>query len=181
MEHGQDERGSQNPTGVCIIYMPKSGTIIGQITEELGELGKTVVGEAAKAPSDIAGKALESMGSSSWKKQGHQAIRCTPGESKSLGALGHLETTDDENVKNAIARAALEELAGLRKTKPKEPSVWERIQKEEGEKKELAAQKAKAAAYQKLPQGGSMRPKGDLYGIKVKRGSAEMSRNVRQD
>ncbi|MBU1327294.1 hypothetical protein KKB64_03815 [Patescibacteria group bacterium] len=151
--------------------MPKSGTIIGQITEELGELGKTVVSEAAKVPSDIAGKALESMGSSSGKKQSQ----------KSSGALGQLEATIDENVKKAIARAALEELAGLRKTKPKEPSVWERIQKEEEEKKELALEKAKAAAYQTLPQGGSKQPKGDLYGVKAKRASAEMSRNVRQD
>lgn len=140
--------------------MPQPGTILGQITEEFGELGKRVVKETVQAPKDIAGKALESLGTSSGKQQG-----------KSSSA--------DETIKKTMARAALEELAG-KNPPPKEPTVGEKIEIEERQKKELLAKQQAQAQKMQLPQSASKRPRGDLFGIKAKQSSAER-KNVRQD
>jgi len=83
-----------------------------------------------------------------------------------------------EDVKRAIARAALEELSG-KKPAQKEQSVWEKLQKEEEQKKEQKKQKAQASRAS-LPQATSKRKRGDLYGMKAKKTAAE-NRNVRQD
>lgn len=159
--------------------MPNPGSIIGQITEELGELGKQVVTETVKAPKDIAGKALESLGASSGKTQQGKQTSATPPQGTEKPAVEEFSKTGDESVKREIARRALEELSG-KKPQPKELSVWEKIQKEEEEKKELEKKKKEAAAKQALPQQSSKRRRGDLYGIKAKKSSVE-NRNVRQD
>ncbi len=152
-------------------------SILGHVTEELGEIGKKVVTETAKIPGDVAGKALESLGGSSSKKiQGSQTAG-KPTEKTPLDAFGEAK---GEKAKREIARAALEYIAGVR-PKPKEPSVWERIQAEVEQKNQQQAQQQAQSAKQQLPNTGRRRPRGDLYGIKAKRASAEMSRNVRQD
>lgn len=164
--------------------MPNPGTIIGQITEELGELGKQVGRESAKVPKDIAGKALESLGGSSGKKtQSGATIAGSADTAKGAEKtpLDQFAETADEKIKKAIARAALEEIAGIYKKKQREPSVWEKIQMEAEQKKQLAAQQKQQTAKMQLPKFGSKRPRGDPYAIKAKRAGTEMSRNVRQD
>jgi len=153
-------------------------SIPGQIIEELGELGKTVGGEVVKTPKDIAGRAVESLGATSGGKSKAAAVASAganqePGKLAEFAAAGSLET------KRAVARAALAELAA--RPKPKEPAVWERHEQEEERKRQQQTQAAAGAAAAVLPDTGSKHPKGDLYGIKAKRGAAEMSRNVRQD
>lgn len=156
--------------------------IPGQIISEFGELGKKVGTETAKAPVDILGKTLESLGTSGGKKQGTNTFQ-TPqsGESaKQPGMWEKIDTEKDPQIKKAIARAALEELIRPRQ-RQKELSVWERIQQEEAQKKEAqAAQKAQAASSS-LPAGTSKRPRGDLYGIKAKRAGSEIGKNVKHD
>lgn len=136
--------------------MPQPGTILGQITEEFGELGEKIVKETVQAPKDIAGKALESLGTSSGKRQGS-----TPPQAKTT------------------ARAALEQFAGY-SPKPKEPSVRERLEMEEKQKKEIEAKKAEAVKKAQLPVMTQKPRKGNLYGIGIKQ-SIEKNRNVRQD
>jgi phytoene dehydrogenase-like protein len=138
--------------------MPQPGTILDQITEEFEQLGGKIVKETVQAPKDIAGKALESLGTSSGKQQ---------------------KSSTQTVIKNATARAALEELAG-RKPKPKEPSVRERLEMEVSQKKEMEAKKAEVAKKAQLPVMTQKPAKGNLYGIGIKQ-SIEKNRNVRQD
>ncbi|MFZ5845564.1 MAG: hypothetical protein ACOY0S_03800 [Patescibacteria group bacterium] len=147
--------------------MPNPGSIVGQITEELGELGKKVVTETAKVPKDIASRALESLESSPITE-----------ESAKAGPWEKFDELKDEEVKRAMARAALAQLAG--KPRPKEPPIVERLEQEEREKKEAAAKQAAVAAQMApiaVPRG---RRRGDLYSLSAK-ASSEKSRNVRQD
>ncbi len=147
-----------------------------QIIGSFEDIGKDVLKQTAQVPKDIVGKALESLGTSGSNKQGQQA---QPTSTKPQeGALGQLEQTKDEKTKKAIARSALEQLAG--KPQQKEPSVWEKIQQEMEQKKEQQKQQSRQAGQQ-LKSGKGKRPRGDLYGLKAKKASAEMSRNVRQD
>jgi len=158
---------------------PKAGhrpPIIGSFED----IGKDVAHEVAKAPVDIAGKILESLtGGSSVK--GQKQTPATGGESQTKkpdGALGAMEQTDDMKVKKAIARAALEQLAGHAEQKPS--SVFEEKQKEEQQKKQAEQEQAKKSAFAEMPKMSSKKRRGDLYGIKGK-SSTEMSKNVRQD
>ena len=148
-----------------------------QIIGSFEDIGKDIVREVTNVPNDIAGKALESLGTASNKQQGQQSTTSQTAEPQ--GALKELDSTKDNKVKEAIARAALEQFAG--KAKSKEPSVWERQQQEDKEKKDVAARQAAARKLAAPVATPSKRPKGDLYGMKAKRASAEMSRNVRQD
>lgn len=164
--------------------MPQPGSILGQITEEFEQIGKQVVQEVVKVPKDIAGKALESLGASSGGKKGQgnppaggQAQQDQKAGEK--GPLDQLREAKDQKIKQAIARAALEQIAGVR-PKQKEPTVWEKIQMEAEQKKELAAKQAKQTQAQALPQATSKRKRGDLYGTQAKKTSAE-NKNVRQD
>lgn len=153
-----------------------------QIIGSFEDIGKDVLKQTAQVPKDIVGKALESLGTSGGQKQGQQgAVNSgNPADSRNLesGALGQLDQAKDEKTKKAIARSALEQLAG--KPQQKEPSVWEKIQQEMEQKKQLQKQQTQQASQQ-LPSGKGKRPRGDLYGLKAKKASAEMSRNVRQD
>lgn len=151
-----------------------------QIIGSFEDIGKDIVREAIKVPKDIAGKALESLGTSSGKTQGQQTPQAVTADKPKEGPLAELDQAKDTKVKEAIARRALEELSGV-KPKQKEPSVWERIQMEVEQKKQQQAQQTVAAAQSALPPATSKRKRGDLYGMKAKKNPAEMSRNVRQD
>lgn len=152
----------------------------GQILGELGELGKQVGTEVVKAPTDIVGSALESLGGTSGKKQQSGAATvATPGSEKpvSTGPWQEIDTLKDKHAKEAIARAALAQIAG-NKPKAKELSVWERMQKEDQEKKELA--KKQGPPMPKIASPTSAKGKGDLFGVKAKQAQAE-KKSIRQD
>lgn len=140
----------------------------GQIISELGQIVKDVGKQTAKVPGEIAGKALESLGTTSKKPAGTGV------------AWEQIGVEKDRKVKQALARKALEELASGKVMKPREPSIWERLQMEAEEKKNTQHQQQAAAAASQLPQTGSRRPTGDLYGVKAKKTTAE-NKNVRQD
>ncbi len=144
------------------------------------DIGKDVVKQTVQAPVDIAGKVLESLtGGSSVKGQKQaQQISTESHTQKPDGALGQMEETNDIKVKKAIARAALEQLAGHTEQKPS--SVFEEKKKEEQQKKQAEEEQAKKAALAEVPKMSSKKRRGDLYGIKGK-SSTEMSKNVRQD
>lgn len=151
-----------------------------QIIGSFEDIGKDVLKQTAQVPKDIVGKALESLGTSGSSKQGQQFQQGQQDGAKSKeGPLGQFDAAKDEQTKKAIARSALEQLAG--KPKQKEPSVWEKIQQEMEQKKQQQQQQAQQQSAQQLPSGKGKRPRGDLYGLKAKKASAEMSRNVRQD
>jgi len=143
--------------------MSKSGTIIGQITEELGELGKKVVKETVKAPVDIA--------TGVFKKDEAPKEEKTP--------LDDIAAVTEQKEKQSIARTALEWLAGGRKKQP-EPGVYEKIQGEKVQRIQAKEEQAKKVAFNVLPKTGSKPKPGSAFAVKQQAGS-ETSRNVRQD
>ncbi len=157
--------------------------IPGQILEELDEIGKQIGTEATKVPKDITGKALESLGMSTSQKGTSQTTQTKMGvgeASKQDSPLTQLDQTKDLSVKRKMARTALSYIAGV-KPKPKEPTVREKLEKEEKEKETFAKQQVAAAARDEVPKTGSAHPRGDLYGIKAKQQATEMRANIRQD
>lgn len=157
--------------------MANSGGILGQIGESFETIVKDVARETVQAPKDIVGTALESLGVSSGQKNQKQSAASSQqaGQENSGEAPG---PGPSDEVKRAIARAALEELSG--KSKPKELGVWERLQKEEEQKKEMEKKQKEQAARQSLPQSSGKRPRGDLYGKKTKQTNME-NKSKRQD
>lgn len=156
--------------------MVNPGSILGQIGESFETIAKDVVEEVKQVPKDMVGTALESVGVSTGGKKKPKQVASNGQEP---GVEGQpVQSGPSDEVKRAIARAALEELSG-KKPVQKEESVWDKLQKEEEQKKEQKKQKAQAAKAQ-LPQAASKRKRGDLYGMKAKKTAAE-NRNVRQD
>lgn len=154
--------------------------ILQQIGESFEQIGKDVVRETVNAPKDIVGKALESLGSGSSKKNANQkGVQATGSSSgaQDASALSEFSQTNSEEVKQAVARAALLELAGGKK---QEPSEYEKKQQEEEQKKKEEEQKKKAASMTLKPQ-SAKRKRGDLFGLKAKKSSTEIGKNVRQD
>lgn len=159
--------------------MANPGSILNQIGESFETITKDVARETVQAPKDIVGTALESLGVSSGKKPKQSAqsgtqqndLTGTPESSSPV-------SSPTEEVKRAIARAALQELSG--KSRPREMSVWEKLQKEEEQKKEMEKKQKEQAAKQSLPQPASKRPRGDLYGKKAKQTTME-NKSKRQD
>ncbi len=160
--------------------MVQQGSIIGKITEELGELGKKVVTETAKAPVDIAGQLFEKGSNPKATVQpGQESQKELAGE-KEKTPLDELDQAKDEKVKREMARSALEWIMGKRK-KPPKPSVYEEKQAEGEQKKEKTKQQSAVAAWQKLPDTGRAPKRGDFRNIAKKQAGTETSRNVRQD
>ena len=151
-----------------------------QIIGSFEDIGKDIVREAVKVPKDIAGKALESLGTSSQKgSKGNTSVTTPSGVKGQEGAISKLDQTKDAKSRQAIAREALAQIAGNRKQR--EPTVQERLEREKYEKNEKEAKQA--AVSQKmapLAQVSTKAKRGNLYGVKQKT-SSEMSKNVRQD
>jgi hypothetical protein len=155
----------------------------GQIIGELGDIAKDVAKQAVQVPKDIVGKALESMGGSSGNKQGASKFTVNSGAPDAGGkpsAWDQIGSEKDVNIKRSIARRALEELAGGGVKKQREPSIWERLQQEQEQKKQMLGQQKAASDAQSLPMPTSKRPKGDLYGKKAKSTAME-NKSLRQD
>jgi len=134
---------------------------IKQIIGSFENIGEQVIKEAVKLPADVAGKALESLGTGKPSKQAKV-------QKKGF----------DEQTKKIIARRALEEFA--RVPVKKEPTVWDEKQKEDAEKKRLELERAKIIEKQKLPEITTKQRPGNLYGIGVKT-SSERQKNVRAE
>lgn len=148
--------------------------IVKQIIGSFEDIGKDVARETIKAPTELAAKTLESLGMQNGTKGSSGINSGNLADSRNLnkeGPLGQFAQAKDVKTKQTIARAALEYLA--RKPMSKEPSVWERREAEEAQKKEQVARQAQIAAASQLPNIKSNRPKGDRYGVFAKQTAAE--------
>jgi hypothetical protein len=159
------------------------GNIPGQIVGELSEIGKSVGGQTVQATKDIAGQALESFGLSGHKQSGGKTF-VRPASSSEGGtrdtAWDQIDIEKNAQAKRAMARRALEELTQGSLRRPKEPSIWERLQMEADDKKKQETRSQQQASQTQLVMPSSKRPRGDLYGAKAKQTATE-NRNVRQD
>jgi hypothetical protein len=158
--------------------MPNVGR---QIIGSFEDIGKSVVNEAVKVPADIAGKAMESLGTVSGKTQNATTVKKTGsgGEvSKNSDEWDAFDGTKDNQVKQSIARAAI--FALVNRNKPKGPSVRERLEAEAEQQKKIAEKKIKEMAEDQIPLISAKRPAGDLYGKHAKQTSVE-NKNVKSD
>jgi hypothetical protein len=161
--------------------MPNPGSIIGAITEELGETAKQVVKQTAQVPKDVGQAALESLGAGGGKKQSAGASPAKPPKpSRETTALDDFESAVDPRTKREIARNALAYLAG-EGGKRKDSSVWEQHEKEADEKKTLEKERKEQVRKQVLPVITTKPRRGNLYGVTKQKSGTETSRNVRQD
>lgn len=164
-----------------------AGNPIRQVLDSFEDIGKDVVQEVAKVPADVAGKALESLGTKSGNSGKQSASRSSEksvsellglgGGSKTKTPLDEMGEAKDVNIKRAMARKALEYLA---KRPNGEPSIWEKIQKEEKEKKDASDSQKALARKSELPVITGKRKAGDLFGVHAKKTATE-NRSVRQD
>ena len=161
-----------------------SGNSIGnQIIGELGQVARDVGKQTAQIPKDVVGSALESLGVSSGKKQGGSTFTVQKSGPEGAGGKSAWEqfaNTPDAQVKKQIARKALEELSRGEVKKQREPSIWERLQQEQEQKKQMMAQQKAVSQSQTLAMPTSKRPRGDLYGKKAKSTAME-NKSLRQD
>lgn len=161
--------------------MAKPGGMLGQIGESFEQIGQDIARETVQAPKDIVGKALETLGSASGKKNPKQQQGQQPAGTESpAGETAAVHGEPSEEVKRAIARAALEEISGKRPAQ-KEESVWERMKKEEEQKKLMEKQRKEAERKASLPQVATKRKRGDLYGKQAKKTQVETGGNKRRD
>jgi hypothetical protein len=159
-----------------------NGNIASQIGGELGQIAKDVVKQTAQIPKDIVGKALESMGASGGTKPGGAKFTVqsgSPDAGGKPGAWDQISQEKNEQVRRQIARKALEELAGGSVKKQREPSIWERLQQEQEQKKQQGLQQ-RAASTQVLPAGTSKPRQGDRFAKKAKSTAME-NKAPRQD
>ena len=152
--------------------------VMQQLTDSFEQIGKDVAREVVQAPKDIVGAALESLGAGSGKKAGQTTQAAKSPSQQDTPAMKEFAGANSEEVKQAIARAALAELAGGKKSN--EPSEYEKKQQEEEQKKQEKEQKKKANSMQLQPQ-SAKRKRGDLFGMKAKKSSTEIGKNTRQD
>lgn len=153
--------------------------VLGQF-EDIGEqIGKNV----AKLPTDVLGKALESVGINTGSGQQKQGTGSNLQQSlqQEGSSWQQMDTTKDTNIKKTIARNALEEL--IKKMPQEELSHYEKNKQEEEQKKKMKADQAKADQFNSLPQGKAKRARGDLYGMKAKKGGGgnEINKNVKAE
>ncbi len=159
-------------------------TLAGQVIGSFEDIGKDVVKQTMKLPSDIVGSALESLGSSGTNKG-------QPGQQKNKQLVGlydarephkedewdKIHQTKDTQVKQAIARSALEALT--KRPREKEERVWDKNMKENEQKKLIKLHQEQAQST--LPLMSQKQTRGDLYGLKAKRSPGEIGKNVKTD
>ena len=158
--------------------MAKPGGFLGDLGESFEQIGSDVVRETIQAPKDIVGTALESLGGSGSAKSQKQQTTQSAAQHVSEGGQSAGDQHSQE-MKQAIARNALEEISGRKKQK--EQTVWEKLQQEEEQKKQMEKKRKEDSRKNNLPQVSSKRKRGDLYGTKAKKTQTETGGNKRQD
>lgn len=151
-----------------------------QIIGSFEDIGKDIVREAASVPKDIVGKALESLGSSSGQKT-QKPVNSGLTRNLENGPWEQFDALPDKDVKKKMARNALQALLARLAGKPKERTVWEKMQQEVEQKKQMQQQQQAQVNASQLFKTASKRPRGDLYGMKAKKAGSEVGKNVRQD
>ncbi|HCM82657.1 MAG: hypothetical protein UW37_C0022G0002 [Candidatus Gottesmanbacteria bacterium GW2011_GWA2_44_17] len=150
---------------------------IKQIIGSFGEIGQEVIKEAVTVPGDIAGKALESVGTPSGKKQGSQQ-KAKTNTFQGEQPFGDITNAVSGPERRAKARRALEAYVGYGKPH-KEPTVWEKKQMEEKQRERAIKDQKKLKEKEKLPTISTKPKQGQRYGIFEK--ISEAQKNVKAE
>jgi hypothetical protein len=151
-----------------------------QIIGSFETIAENVGQEVAKVPGDLVGKALETLGTPSSKpKQQVQAAANPQAVKSNKDSWDTIDAQKDTQTKQAVARQALSAL--LARKNQKEPSVWERLQQEAEQKKDMKAKQQAQANASALPTIVSKKSRGEKFGMKAKQNPGEIGKNVKSD
>jgi hypothetical protein len=168
-----------NAQSLCIMHCalifmanPLRSPILGSFED----IGEQVVNQVKQLPKDVGQAALESIGMSTGgnKQSGQATVQTAKTDSGGDNPLRQMEQAKTDREKKQLAQAALQWLAqpGESGAKPPEKSIWEKIQEEEAQKKEMKAQQQKSQASA-LPMPTGKPKRGSMYGAKQKQTSTE--------
>lgn len=146
------------------------------------DIGENVVSQLKQIPKDVGQAALESIGVNASGKKGNTSVT-NPSPTVAQGEQSHwqqMDTIKNDQEKRVIARKALEELLQP-VAKQKEPSIWEKIQQEEEQKKAMAVEQQKKSSPVQLPSSGARKVPGMKSAVKAKQQGSEIGKNARQD
>lgn len=146
--------------------------IIKGVGEGLGELVKQVVTDAVKLPGDLAGIGVDETKGQGTGSSSNQTGKSQKSQNTQINDLAKQDEIDKQ-AKLAQARRLLQQVnqpAGQ-----PEPSVSEKIEMEEEQKKQ-AEEIKQQSAMQELPKTGSKPKPGNLYG---KQTGSETKMNVK--
>ncbi|MCX8009258.1 MAG: hypothetical protein N3A54_06210 [Patescibacteria group bacterium] len=162
--------------------MPARNPIRNPIIGSFEDIGENIVSQLKQLPKDVGQAAMESIGLSTGsgnKGNNPKQPPPQPGQSEQSYLKQLEDQTKQQEEKKAIARKALQELL---KPREKEPSVWERLQQEEEQKKAMAVEQQKKAPQPiQLPSSGPRKLPGIKNPAKTKSFGSEIGKNVRQD
>jgi hypothetical protein len=160
-----------------------------QIIGEMGDLGREIIKDTAKAPADLLGKALESIGTSSNPQHaqgglvqtilgggGNTSEGGTGGSGNSQNPFQQMKQANSQQTKAAIARSALEYLTTP--PKQKEQSIFEKQKMEEEQKKEMLKKQNEMQAKQTIQMAKPKPKRGALFAAK-KQSNMEQKQNVK--
>ena len=149
------------------------------VGEQLGQLGKQIVTEVAKAPAKIVGfdETLGSSSSGKGQPVKQQQTRAHPGEQKDpLQQLAKQDALDKQK-QLAQARQLIQQF--IRPDEKSAQTLEEKLELEELEKKRKEIEEERKKAEMVIRQSSSKRPRGDLFGVKAKKFGGEVGKNVK--
>lgn len=155
------------------------------IGEQLGNLGKQIVTDIAKTPAKIAGMDVtgpnETVGTGSGKskKAAPQIKPQTAKTEESVNPLDVLRQNDEVEKQKQLAQARRLLQQFIEPIKQEEPSIREKLEMEEMEKRKKEIEEEKKKAQKELPKVATKRPAGDLFGRKSKQFGGEVGKNVK--
>ena len=146
------------------------------------DIGEQIVNQVKQLPKDVGQAALESVGMNvGGGKQGGKTTTSTPQALTTEGSpLQQMEQAQSEKEKKELAHSALQWLSGSGE-KPKEKSIWEKMQEEDAQK-EQAKKQQQAAQANSLPMPKGKSKQGAMGRVnKSKQQGNEMKINMKQD
>lgn len=150
------------------------------VGEQLGELGKQIVTEVTQVPAKITGMdqggTNETVGQGPGGAQtGQAAKQQAHNEQEKIAEVTRKEEAEKQQ-KISEARKLIQQF-----TKPREPepSIREKLELEELEKKKQEIEEEKEKVKKILKPTPSRQPRGGLFGIKAKQFGGEVGKNVK--
>ena len=152
------------------------------VGEQLGELGKQIVHDVAKVPSQLvgldSGGINESPGGSGPSGQ-QQKARIQNAKAQEAKRIADIAKKDEMQKQQQLARARQLLQQFIRPGERSPLSIKEKLEQDDLEKKKKQVEEERKKAAKALPKSSSKRPRGDLYGTRAKQFAGETGKNVK--
>lgn len=154
------------------------------IGEQLGQLGKQIVTDIAKVPAKITG--LDTGGTDETVGQGTGGKKSTgftqqkpPPKSAETQRIEEIVRQDEAEKQKKLAQARRLLQQFIEPQQKSVPTLQEKLEMEEMERKKKEIEEEKKKAQKQLPVVVGKRPRGDLFGMKAKKFGGEVGKNVK--